>query len=176
MVITKPLKKTEVKAEDSFINSAPDAAPAVEGSGRAGAFVNTFLLPVFIASISLFSAASKSTEIFTNPLDAKYQRAIDRYNSKLPTMVAPSLRQERASLFNGVITYRYTSITKTSAELARMNLEDKQRPYIFPAICKAPDTGRMLREGASFRYLYFGKDGNMGAQLIFIPSDCSQFH
>jgi len=107
-----------------------------------------------------------------NPLDAKAQQAMLRNNQKLPAMVAPTLRQERVAVFNGVVTHSYTEITKTAAELAPMNLGVTQRPYIFPAICQAPDTGRMLREGYSFRYLYFGRDGNVAAQLVFLPSDC----
>ena len=107
-----------------------------------------------------------------NPLDSKARQAIERNNTKLPAMVAPTLRQEQIAVHNGVVTYAYTVITKTAIELASMNLGATQRPYIFPAICQAGDTGRMLREGYRFRYLYFGRDGNIAAQLIFVPSDC----
>jgi hypothetical protein len=31
----------------------------------------------------------------------------------------------------------------------------------------------MLREGYSFRYLYYGKDGKLAGQLIITPSDCA---
>lgn len=108
----------------------------------------------------------------SNPLDAKAKQVIDRSNAKLPAMVAPTLRQERIAVYNGVVTYAYTVTTKTGAELAPMNLGATQRPYIFPALCQASDTGRMLREGYRFRYLYYGRDGKIAAQLIFLPSDC----
>jgi hypothetical protein len=136
--------------------------------------MNTVLLALVIACASVLSPKANSAELIKNPLDAKLQRYVEKYNSSLPTMVAPTLRQDRVSVFNGVMTYQYTEITKTGAELARMNLETTQRPYIFPAICNAPDTGRMLKDGISFRYLYVGKDGKLAAQLIFLPADCAQ--
>lgn len=123
----------------------------------------------------LLSTGSFAADLVKNPLDVKLQKYADRYNATLPTMVAPTLRQDRLSVFNGVMTYQYTEVTKTGTELARMNLESTQRPYIFPAICKSSDTGRMMRDGVSFRYLYVGKDGKLGAQLVFIPSDCAQY-
>ena len=88
-------------------------------------------------------------------------------------MVAPTLRQEKSSVFNGSITLAYTVINKTSSQVAAMNLEVTQRPYIFPSICSAPDTGRMLREGYTFRYLYMGNDGKLAAQILVLPADCA---
>lgn len=110
--------------------------------------------------------------LYVNPLDAKLKRSLDAQNAKLPTMVAPTLRQEKLSAINGVLTYTYTVIDKTAAELAPMNLSVTQKPYIFPSICRAPDTGRMLRDGVSFRYFYLGKDGKMAGQIIIMPVDC----
>ena len=136
--------------------------------------VTCVLLLLAITSTSALSLKAYSAGLVKNPLDAKLQPYVDRYNSKLPTMVAPTVRQDRISVFNGVLTYQYTEITKTGSELARMNLEVTQRPSIFPAICKAPDTGRMLKDGVSFRYLYVGKDGKLAAQLVFIPADCAR--
>jgi len=109
----------------------------------------------------------------TNPLDARARPFIDRNNKELPMMVAPTLRQERTSVFNGVVTYVYTEVTKTAAELAPMNLAVTQRPYIFPAICGRSGASRMIRDGYSFRYLYFGKDGKLAAQLVIHPADCA---
>jgi hypothetical protein len=108
-----------------------------------------------------------------NPLDQKLLPYLERYNKKLPTMVAATLRQERSTVFNGVMTNIYTEVTRTAQELAPMNLSATQRPFIFPAICQTNDTGRMLREGYSFRYLYYGKDGKLAGQLIITPIDCA---
>ena len=119
------------------------------------------------------SSKSPSAELVTNPLDKKLSAYVDRYNEKLPTMVAPTLRQERISVFNGVMTYSYTDVSRTGKQLTTLNLEVAQRPYIFPAICKAPDTGRMLRDGVSFRYLYYGNDRQLAAQLVFVAADCA---
>lgn len=106
-------------------------------------------------------------------LDKKLQPYVDESNSRLPAIVAPSVRQERDSVFNGVLTHSYTILAKTAAELIKSNLAATQRPLIFPSICNDPYTGRMLREGVTFRYMYFGKDGKPAAQLVFFPSDCS---
>lgn len=110
----------------------------------------------------------------SNAMDQKARPFLDRYNSQLPKMVAPTLRQERSSVRNGAISFTYTVINKTSGELAPMNLAVTQRPYIFPSICSAPDTGRMLREGFTFRYLYYGSDGKLAAQIVVLPSDCGR--
>ena len=98
---------------------------------------------------------------------------MERYNRNKPVMVAPTLRQEKSTYFNGVLTNVYTEVTRTAAELAPMNLSETQRPFIFPEICKTSDTGRMLREGSSFRYLYYGNDGKLAGQLIITPADCA---
>ena len=116
---------------------------------------------------------SVAQALVTNPLDLKAKPYVDRYNKGLPTMIAATLRQERSSVFNGAMTFAYTEVTKTAAQLAPMNLAVTQRSYIFPSICQAPDTGRMLREGFTFQYLYFGKDGKLAAQLVFLPVDCA---
>lgn len=126
-----------------------------------------------VASVVTSPCNSLAQALVENPWDAKLKPYIQRLNTKLPTMVAPTLRQERISVFNGVINHSYTETSRTAAELMAMNLAETQRPHIFPSICKAPDTGRMLREGISFRYLYYGKDGKLAAQLIFMPVDCA---
>lgn len=129
---------------------------------------------IFAAMLAgLTPCLSFAQALVTNPLDLKAKPFIDRYNKGLPTMVAATLRQERSSVFNAAMTFAYTEVTKTAAQLAPMNLAVTQRPFIFPAICQAPDTGRMLREGYSFRYLYYGKDGKLAAQLVFLPADCA---
>lgn len=111
--------------------------------------------------------------LIASPLDQKLQPYLARLNQRLPAMVAPTLRQEKSTVFNGVMTSIYTEVTRTAAELAQMNLSVTQRPFIFPAICQTNDTGRMLREGYSFRYLYYGKDGKLAGQLIITPADCA---
>jgi len=127
-----------------------------------------------IVGIFIFGANSATVyALVANPLDQKLQSYLDRLNTRRPTMVAPTLRQEKSTVFNGVMTNIYTEVTKTAYELAPMNLSATQRPFIFPAICKTNDTGRMLREGYSFRYLYYGKDGNLAGQLIITPADCA---
>jgi hypothetical protein len=129
-----------------------------------------FLVLSIVATVA--AQAGVTDSLYINPLDAKLKRSVDAQNAKLPTMVAPTLRQEKVSAMNGVLTNTYTVIDKTGAELGPMRLEETQRPYIFPSICKAPDTGRMIREGVSFRYVYLGKDGKLGGQVLIIPADC----
>lgn len=111
--------------------------------------------------------------VVDNPLDQKLKPYLERLNLRLPTMVAPTLRQEKSTVFNGVMTTIYTEVTRTASELSQMNLSVTQRPFIFPAICKTKDTGRMLHEGYSFRYLYYGNDGKLAGQLIITPADCA---
>lgn len=127
-----------------------------------------------IALLAILAAPSLvlAQALYVNPLDAKLKRVVDAQNARLPTMVAPTLRQERVSAVNGVVTYTYTVIDKTAAELAPMSLATTQRPYIFPDICKARDTGRMIKDGVSFKYLYLGKDSKLAAQIVIIPADC----
>lgn len=127
-----------------------------------------------IVGISILgSGCALAQALVTNPLDQKLQPYLDRLNRGRPTMVAPTLRQEKSTVFNGVMTNIYTEVNRTAYELAPMNLSVTQRPLIFPAICQTNDTGRMLREGYSFRYLYYGKDRKLAGQLMIIPSDCA---
>jgi hypothetical protein len=71
-----------------------------------------------------------------------------------------------------LIIYRYTHLGLNAAQLRKMRLEVTQRPYIFPRICQEAETGRMLREGVSFRYIYLGNDDAVGGQLQISPTDC----
>jgi len=129
-------------------------------------------LAVFLLAPIVLPAMVHADTLYVNPLDARMKHSVDEQNARLPAMVAPTLRQEKVSAMNGVLTNTYTVINKTAAELAPMNLSVTNRPYIFPDICKAPDTGRMLRDGVSFKYLYLGNDGKLAAQIIIMPSDC----
>ena len=113
------------------------------------------LTNLLFLGISIFgTTCALGQALVTNPLDQKMLPYLDRLNKRLPTMVASTLRQEKSTIFNGVMTNIYTEVTKTAYELAPMNLSITQRSFIFPAICQTNDTGRMLREGYSFRYLY----------------------
>jgi hypothetical protein len=87
-------------------------------------------------------------------------------------MVAKQLRQERVEVSGSSLVYRYTHIGLSAAQLREMRLEVTQRPYIFPRICQEAATGRLLREGVSFLYIYLGNDGGVGGQLQISPSDC----
>jgi hypothetical protein len=97
---------------------------------------------------------------------------VERQNRNLPSMVANQLRQEKMEVSGSSIVYRYTHLGLSAAQLREMRLEATQRPYIFPRICQEADTGRMLREGVSFRYVYIGNDGGVGGQLQIFPADC----
>ena len=98
--------------------------------------------------------------------------AAARANQRLPRMVAESLRQERVVADGTKLVYSYTHLALDSVQLRKMRLEVTQRPYILPQLCSAPDTGRMLREGVRFRYLYGGRDGKVGGDLTLTKSDC----
>jgi hypothetical protein len=87
-------------------------------------------------------------------------------------MVAKELRQEKVQAIGSTIVYRYTHLRLNSAQLRDMRLEATQRPYVYPRICQEADTGKMLREGVSFRYVYIGSDGGVGGDFQISPSDC----
>jgi hypothetical protein len=127
-----------------------------------------------LSALTVFdSSSSIAGDIKVNPLDKLLKPYADRQNTKLPTIVAENVRQERTTVFNGVISISYTILVKTAAELAPMNLGITQRKITLPLLCQASDTGRMLREGISFRYAYFGKDGRLASEFVVIPADCA---
>lgn len=97
---------------------------------------------------------------------------VERENRSLPAMVAKQLRQERVEVNGLLLTYRYTHLGLSAAQLREMHLEVTQRPHILPRICQEADTGRMLREGVSFRYIYLGNDREVGGQLQISSADC----
>lgn len=95
-------------------------------------------------------------------------------NRTLPRMVAKDLRQERTEVMGMTVVNQYTHLTLDSAQLRRMHLEVTQRPFILPQLCAASDTSRMLREGVQFRYIYRGRDGEVGGDIAFSRSDCGR--
>ena len=98
--------------------------------------------------------------------------AVARLNQGLPRMVAKDLRQEVAYVQGMTLIFNYTHLSLTSSDLRRMNLAQTQLPYILPGLCSAADTGRMLREGIQFRYVYTARDGGVGADFVLAKSDC----
>lgn len=99
-------------------------------------------------------------------------RVADRGNQGLPRMVAKDLRQERIEVDGLTVVYLYTHLALDSTQLRGMRLETTQRPFILPQLCTASDTGRMLREGVKFRYVYRGRDGAIGGDMVLAQSDC----
>lgn len=99
-------------------------------------------------------------------------RVAERSNQGLPKMVAKDLRMDRVDASGQTITHHYTHLALNSAQLRAMRLEATQRPHIAPPLCAASDTGRMLREGVRFRYVYRGSEGAVGGDLVVTQSDC----
>lgn len=120
------------------------------------------VLPVF----------AQAQGLYENPLDKKLKKVLETQNAKLPTMVAPGMRQEKASVMNGVLTHTYTILSKSTQELKAMNVGERQRSSMFPGICQDPFTSRLLRDGVAFKYVYLGNDGMIAAQIFIGAEDC----
>lgn len=99
-------------------------------------------------------------------------RAAARANQGLPRMVANDLRQDRVYVTRMTLVYQYTHLSLDSGQLRRMRLEETQPAFILPQLCSASDTGRLLREGVRFRYVYLGRDGSVGGDLVLSMSNC----
>jgi hypothetical protein len=127
-----------------------------------GAFAR-IVLPALLVGASGPSAALSNADL---------QRVADHSNRTMPRMVAPSLRQDRVEVTGMTLTYLYTHVALSASQLQAMRLSVTQRPHILPGLCAASDTGRMLREGTTFRYVYRGKDGGIGGELSISIRDC----
>ena len=104
----------------------------------------SFLVPFAIRRVSRVSFAIFAVLTHASSLaltESDLQQAADRSNVRLPRMVAPNLRQERVAVNGRELTYSYTHLTQTAAQLQSMQLSTTQRPYIFPEICTG-DTGQ----------------------------------
>jgi len=122
------------------------------------------------AIVCVFSLCSGSLAWALSP--GQLNDVVERQNRGLPVMVAKELRQEKVQVVGSTIVYRYTHLRLDAAQLRNMRLETTQRPYIYPRICQEADTGRILREGVSIRYVYLGSDGGVGGGFQISPSDC----
>ena len=127
----------------------------------------TTMRSALLASL-LSTTAYPAAAIDTRDLN----RVADRGNQGLPRMVATNLRQERIEVDGMTVVYLYTHLALDSTQLRELRLEATQRPFILPQLCAASDTGRMLREGVKFRYVYRGRDGAVGGDLVVAQSDC----
>lgn len=106
-------------------------------------------------------------------VDAKaLAQVATRANQGLPKMIAGQLRMDRVETSGMTLTHLYTHVGKSAAQLRDMRLESTQRPYILPSLCADAATGRMLREGVRFRYVYRGSDGGVGGDLTLSKADC----
>ena len=104
---------------------------------------------------------------------AELDRVAARSNQSLPRMVAKDLRQDPIEVFGMTLVYNYKHLTLDSGQLRGMRLEETQRPYVLPSLCADPDSGRMLREGVRFRYVYRGRDSRVGGEFLLSQLNCS---
>ena len=125
---------------------------------------------------ALFLASLLATSVAHAQITGNQLKVVaDRYNQSLPRMVAPTLRQEKLQVDGMVFTYVYTDTNRTGKQMNAANLVANVTNDVFPEICRAPDTGRMLREGVTYRYVYFGNDRVVGAELIVRIGDCKKY-
>jgi hypothetical protein len=96
-----------------------------------------------------------------------------RLNQSLPKGVAKDLRQDMIKANGMALYYYFTHLTLTGNQLKQMHLESSQRPNIIPQICSDPTTSRLLREGVAFHYIYRGRDGAVGGEVLALPTDCA---
>lgn len=125
----------------------------------------TLILPI------LFAASISHAQV----TDKQLRAVADRYNQSLPRMVAPTLRQEKVQVDGMVFTYVFTDTNRSGKQMKAANLLAGVTKDIFPEICQAPDTGRVLREGVTYRYVYFGNDRAIGAELVVRTGDCKKY-
>ena len=104
---------------------------------------------------------------------AELNHVAARGNQGLPRMVGKDLRQEPIEVSGMTLVYNYRHLKLDSGQLRGMRLKVTQRPHVLPSLCGDPDSGRMLREGVRFRYVYRGRDGRVGGELVLAQADCS---
>ena len=103
-------------------------------------------------------------------IDERLSTIVDRSNADFPKMVGPNIRQEKARYGDRTLTYSYTHLTLTATETAKLDLN--RRSHLVPVSCQDPFTRRLLREGISLRYLYFGRDGKVAGDVLVQKRDC----
>lgn len=124
-------------------------------------------------AIGLLTVAALSWHVQAGALQpAELSRVASRYNVDLPREVAADVRQERVQAVGMTLTFAYTFLSHSASQVRRSNFAENRRAALVPGLCGAPDTGRMLREGTTFRYVYYGSDGQVGAKLDVSASAC----
>jgi len=85
-------------------------------------------------------------------------------------MLLPNLRREKAVASHQTITHRYTVTNMTAAQIARDAARVEQSTT--QEICSDPYSSRLMREGITMAYLYYGNDGSVGVSFQVTAASC----
>ena len=87
------------------------------------------------------------------------RQVAERYDQQLPRMVARNVQEERLAVEALTLVYTYWHLALPEHSFRSRNLAATQRADTLPKLCADRHTGRMLREGVTFRYRYLSVEG-----------------
>ncbi|MFO8025980.1 hypothetical protein [Thiohalophilus sp.] len=122
---------------------------------------------VIPASILLLCTFSLNASAVT---DDELRQVSEVLNQQAPMMVDQETRLDGAEADNQVLTYNYTLVNYTAADMDRNKFTRALRPTLLKSGCKALEP--LLSEGVDVQYVYRGKDKGEIATLGLTGADC----
>lgn len=102
--------------------------------------------------------------------DSQVRDTVEKMNRSLPQMLLPNLRREKAVASHQTITHSYTVTNMTAAQIARDAARVEQSTT--QEVCSDPYASRLVREGITMAYLYYGNDGCIGVSFQITATKC----
>lgn len=107
--------------------------------------------------------------------DPAFRRAIEldlaMANRGLP-MIDEGMRQEKVRFDGSTVLYEFTMLRLTAAEIRALDPVKIIRPDIFSGLCSSAPNIATMKAGATYRYIYRGKDGGVGADFTVTADEC----
>ncbi|MEW5740439.1 MAG: hypothetical protein AB1938_16035, partial [Myxococcota bacterium] len=122
------------------------------------------------------AAISISAVAVADTFDDELQAQATEIRSKSPTMVDKSTRLDTALYENRLFTYHYSQLAHPSTDYGpaqRKKYADLLRQQVVGRACTGAALKPYIDAGVSFRYVHFGSDNRLIAEVTVAKSDCA---
>lgn len=126
-------------------------------------------MPKLLLRIATVFALSLPISVYAVS-DAELKQAAAAVNQRAPVMVDQDTRLDGATSGKQTLTYNYTLVNYSSADLDSAKFESAMRPSLLKAGCQALKP--ILSAGVTVNYIYKGKDAATVSNISLKPSDC----
>lgn len=139
-------------------------------------YIVAFVFVIFAASLGKVGVKRLVNKFITPDVTSKefLSEVADKMNKeyKVPFMVDKETQLTHVSAEKRKIIYQYIMVNYKADDLKKNNFISNMKNSITPKVCKHDRLIIHLKEGVSFIYSYYGKDGDLIGVFSVTPEEC----